>query len=295
DDHRGHPIDGVNEPTPCVQRWTNLADDNTKKCLGIFRETGVFLAVCRHGTTLLVADMVQSGELAKYPLVIMSELIDTFGTRLMQGYDIGCGFSTMANNSPLVGPKIDGSGARYCVSSFHGHAHCRLCQLNWHPMYINGCGLEDFKTCEHVFSRLNALAGSMRHASMFHRKQLITPWFETWNANKYAESSKFMYDNYVQALANIASIPDQLQDSMQVLNIPSEVTFEVWQHEEREYLKGLKHEPEGDVLKMEYLETLIKLHTADAKWAEASNTWMNTDVSALQGEATYGMASSKTR
>jgi hypothetical protein len=35
----------------------------TNKAWGIYDETGIFVAVCRHGFCLLIADMVQSGEL----------------------------------------------------------------------------------------------------------------------------------------------------------------------------------------------------------------------------------------
>jgi hypothetical protein len=47
----------------CEGRWKNMDDAKTKKAWGIYDETGVFLAVCRHGFSLLIADMVQSGEL----------------------------------------------------------------------------------------------------------------------------------------------------------------------------------------------------------------------------------------
>jgi hypothetical protein len=59
----GRPVDGVDQPTPCVDRWTNLADEAMKKMWGIFRETGIFVALCRHGTLLVMCDMIQSGEL----------------------------------------------------------------------------------------------------------------------------------------------------------------------------------------------------------------------------------------
>ncbi|KAF8524734.1 hypothetical protein JB92DRAFT_2703082 [Gautieria morchelliformis] len=63
DADEGRPIDGVDQPNPCIERWENLADDSTKKHLGIFHETGLFVAVCRHGCALVMCDMVQSGEL----------------------------------------------------------------------------------------------------------------------------------------------------------------------------------------------------------------------------------------
>jgi hypothetical protein len=40
-----------------------MDDIKTKKAWGIYDETGIFVAVCRHGFSLVIADMVQSGEL----------------------------------------------------------------------------------------------------------------------------------------------------------------------------------------------------------------------------------------
>lgn len=48
---------------PCADRWKNMVNDITAKMWGIFDETGIFLALCRHGFVLIVADMVRSGEL----------------------------------------------------------------------------------------------------------------------------------------------------------------------------------------------------------------------------------------
>jgi hypothetical protein len=48
---------------PCATRWANMINEITAKMWGIFDETGIFLALCRHGFVLVVADMVRSGEL----------------------------------------------------------------------------------------------------------------------------------------------------------------------------------------------------------------------------------------
>ena len=128
---------------------------------------------------------------AKYPLAIVDKLIDAFGSDLMIGYDIGCGFSATADRSSMVGPKLRDKRCRFCVGLFHGHAHCRLCQLDWHPLYIAGCGLEDFEGCERCFSESNAVALCTRHTSRFHHKQAILQHFERWNADKYAELSTY--------------------------------------------------------------------------------------------------------
>jgi len=48
---------------PCADRWKNMKEDITHKMWAIFDETGIFLALCRHGFALVIADMVRSGEL----------------------------------------------------------------------------------------------------------------------------------------------------------------------------------------------------------------------------------------
>jgi KDZ transposase-like protein len=51
------------DTNPCATRWSNMVNELTARMWGIFDETGIFLALCRHGFVLVVADMVQSGEL----------------------------------------------------------------------------------------------------------------------------------------------------------------------------------------------------------------------------------------
>lgn len=48
--------------SPCEERWKNMSDDRTSKMWGVFEETGFFLSLCHHGSVLLGADMVKSGE-----------------------------------------------------------------------------------------------------------------------------------------------------------------------------------------------------------------------------------------
>lgn len=51
------------EQSACEERWKNLSEELTSKMWGIFDETGIFVALCRHGFVLLITDMVRSGEL----------------------------------------------------------------------------------------------------------------------------------------------------------------------------------------------------------------------------------------
>lgn len=51
------------EENPCASRWTNMVNEMTARTWAVFDETGIFLALCRHGFALVVADMVRSGEM----------------------------------------------------------------------------------------------------------------------------------------------------------------------------------------------------------------------------------------
>jgi hypothetical protein len=51
------------EEDGCTERWQNMKEDVTARSWGMYDETGIFPALCRHGFVLVVADMVKSGEL----------------------------------------------------------------------------------------------------------------------------------------------------------------------------------------------------------------------------------------
>ncbi|KAI6010380.1 hypothetical protein BKA83DRAFT_4467512 [Pisolithus microcarpus] len=247
------------EVNPCASHWKNMDDQKTKKTWGVYDETRIILAVCRHGFSLFMVDMVQSGELAKYPLAIISKLLEVFGKDLGRGYDIGCQFKTMLNQSPL-GPLACSLNHTCLVGAFHGHAHRHLCQLDHLTMYTKGLGLEDLETCERTFSKSNALMSTVRYASAFHQKQAILGYFKhNDDYEVYANLSKFLYNNYKQALDTIHECEATLPGLMKEQNVPNEHVFEKWLAEEKAYLEQLSHEPPEETLQMEYWEQLVKL------------------------------------
>ncbi|KAG0694016.1 hypothetical protein DFH29DRAFT_1037153 [Suillus ampliporus] len=248
-------------------------DDTTKRMWGVYDETGIFIAVCRHGFSLVMADMVQSGELAEYPLAVVSKLLDTFGSDLSGGYDIGCQFKTTLDNSSL-GTHARSLNYTSLVSAFHGHAHKWLCQLDHLATYVSGLGLEDLETCERTFSKSNALAPTMRYASIFHRQQGITNYFEhNDDYEVYANLSNFLYHNYKQALDIICDSQITLPKLMQDINVTEESTFDEWLKEEKVYLQGLCTEPELETLQMEYWQKLVNLSTSKNELDTASSLW----------------------
>ena len=127
----------------------------------------------------------------KYPLAITNRLIQMFGSKIGCAYDIGCAFVTTLHNSSLR-EYAQQNEFHLMVGAFHGHAHNRACQLQWHPTYIQGTGHTEGEGCEQVFSSSNDLARASRHATRFHRHQMIEEHFKFWDEDKYANLS--MYD-----------------------------------------------------------------------------------------------------
>ncbi|KAJ6461948.1 hypothetical protein C8R47DRAFT_1180494 [Mycena vitilis] len=251
------PQDG----SECKERWKNLSEKVTAKMWGIFDETGVFLALCRHGFVLLVADMVRSGELGKYGLAIAQDLLAAFGGDIGLGYDIGCGFGTTIQTSPL-GPKAKALNLRMLVGSFHGHAHNRKCQLRFLARYMKGLGLEDLEGCERMFSQSNGLSRSVRYASVFHRKQTIRTYFAHRDTfETYANLSTFLVNNYNQAL-EMLDTQSSLDYAMDQAGVTAKI-FESRIAEEKAYLDSLSKEPEEETDQMDYYQQLVNL--ADRK------------------------------
>ncbi|KAJ7884040.1 hypothetical protein B0H13DRAFT_1628808 [Mycena leptocephala] len=251
-------IDDPDDNSVCQERWKNLKEDMTSRMWGVFDETGVFLALCRHGFVLLLADMVRSGELAKYPLAIVDALLDAFGPDVGFGYDIGCGFGKTVKNSPLR-TKADRMNFKSLVGAFHGHAHNRLCQLVFLANYVPGMGLEDLEGCERFFSKSNALARSTRYASVFHRRQTIATYLAHTDVyDTYANLSTFLVNNYKQAVELLEG-EEALAMSMAQLGIEDVSEFHNRLKEEMEYLQALGKEPEEETNQMEYFNRLVIL------------------------------------
>ncbi|KAJ7074925.1 hypothetical protein B0H15DRAFT_792589 [Mycena belliarum] len=249
---------------PCADRWKNMVNDVTSKMWGVFDETGIFLALCRHGFVLLVTDMLRSGELAKYPLAVQKELLDAFGMDQGSGYDVGCHFEATVANSAL-GELAKELNLKCLVGAFHGHAHNRLCQLCFLATYVEGLGIEDLEGCERFFSRSNGLAKSCRYASRFHRQQEISTYIKHFDSfETYANLGKFLCSNYHQALTILKS-EQALLAWMRQEGVRSFDEFKQWLQEEKDYLLGLKNAPKENVetLRMEYVQKLINLSASE--------------------------------
>jgi hypothetical protein len=210
----------------------------------------------------------------KYPLAIVNHLLDTYGSDICLGYDIMCAFIKTLEKSS-IGPKKVALRLQGVVPAFHGHAHNRGCQVHWHPLFVEGVGLEDFEECERTFCRSNELASVTRLATPYHRHQHIDEHFQFHDMDKHAASGKepsslliynlhflsgnFIFQNYRQALEKIEIDSAKLGALSAKLGTTAE-DYEGYLKSERDYLAKLRTEPPEVTQTADYMDLLSKLY-----------------------------------
>ncbi|KAI0083017.1 hypothetical protein BDY19DRAFT_981236 [Irpex rosettiformis] len=265
----GDVTDGQTKATSCTENWKASAEEHHKKALNIYHQTGIFGSACRHHIIEKFCEMIRSGELAKYPIAITNHTLDVHADKDMTiGYDIGCAFTSTTNHSTLA-PRILSRRLSFVVNAFHGYAHNRLCQTMFHILYKRGCGIEDLETMERVFSASNNVARTIRYASQFHWAQALDLHFRQWDEEKYYELSKFLFNNYRQALNIIRDYTPEVERMKAVLEATDE-DIEGWLRDEHQFLSSLKNEPEERVLEVAYVEALIARDKADEVLRQAT-------------------------
>ena len=125
----------------------------------------------------------------KYPLATVNQLLQDFGSDICLGYNIMCTFYTTLRNSSL-GQKAMAFRLSGVVPAFHGHAHNCGCQVQWHPLYVEGVALEDFEECERTFCRSNELTSVTRLAMPYHHQQHIDEHLHFHDLDKHVASGK---------------------------------------------------------------------------------------------------------
>ncbi|KAJ7281719.1 hypothetical protein C8J57DRAFT_1056560 [Mycena rebaudengoi] len=246
----------------CVDRWRAAGPEARKKMFSLFAIAGIFLSVCRHRHVLVMCDMIRSGELIKYPLAVSDHLLETYGEDQALGYDIMCAFFKTLKRSS-IGAKTAALRLRGVVPAFHGHAHNRECQIGWHPLYVEGVGLEDFEECERTFTKSNNLASTTCLCSPFHRQQQIDEHFFFHDLDKHASSGNFIFQNYRQAIEKISINTQQLEELERTLKTGA-TDYEKFLNDEKQYFVDRKNESEKSKLEYQRLDYNI-LHNGYAR------------------------------
>ncbi|KAJ6447960.1 hypothetical protein C8R45DRAFT_1115598 [Mycena sanguinolenta] len=246
------------EDSGCTERWQNMKESVVTRAWGMYDETGIFPALCRHGFMLIIVDMVKSGELAKYGFAVTNHLIRVLG-ELTTGYNIGCKYGKMVKSHPILSKLAADNKFISMVGAFHGPGHGRDCQLKSMATYVEGVGTEPLEGCENYFSKSNALASTTRHVSRFHRQQAIVGYMKHADSFKtYHNLSALLCSKYRCALEILAMEP-ALRETMRRLGVESRTEFEEWLGKEKAHLRTLSKELLEETLQMEYYQKLVNL------------------------------------
>ncbi|KAF9058384.1 hypothetical protein BDP27DRAFT_1241338, partial [Rhodocollybia butyracea] len=265
--NEGDPTDGQDvesELRRCTNNWKAADTESAKKrTWDGFHECGIFASACRHGFILWLADIIRSGELAKYPLSIVAKALQVFDDeQFIVGYDIGCSFSETVAKTSLNEP-FQAKRCRFCVNAFHGYSHNAFCQQFFHPTHIKGMGLEDLETLERIFALSNQLASVTRYMSPYRRRVFIDLYFQQWDRDKYANVATMLYNNYRQALTVLEKDAVELAHDLSQLNLTEDELEDLW-GEQRRCFEELGKESIEDVNGVEYVELLQKLRELEA-------------------------------
>ncbi|KAJ7824252.1 hypothetical protein B0H14DRAFT_3469498 [Mycena olivaceomarginata] len=264
--------EGEDEGAGCDEHWENMKEAVTAQAWGMYDETGIFPALCHHGFVLVVVDMVQSGELAKYGLAIINHLIRVLGEVTM-GIDVGCKTGRMVKAHPRLSELSSQNNFKAVVGAFHGlgHGYC--------------------ENCESYFSKLNALASSTRYSTVFHRQQAITTYMQHTDICD-AYQGLFIGNKYRRALKIKQGLP-ALQEAMKSLGVSTRDVFKTWLEKEKEYLRAMKKEPLEETMEMEYYEKLVQYNDSEERLR--STRGVNTPFIPAATDASYAESVKQTR
>ncbi|KAH9850543.1 hypothetical protein C2E23DRAFT_869967 [Lenzites betulinus] len=258
----GDPTNGSAVISNCTKNWKAAAEEK-KRVFGIFDETGVFASACWHGLILWIANMVRSSELGKYPLSMVSKMLEVLDTPTLGGFDISCTFEGTIKSSSL-GPAFQRSGSRICINAFHGYSHNYQCQLCNHPNIFPGIGLEDLEVIECIFSTSNHLASIVRYASAYCRRVLIDAFYCHWDNEKYQNLRVMLLNNYCQALEIIHGSTPELANALASLELTVD-DLKSYRQDELKYFSQLGEELPEDLHAIAYVEMLQEINGLSAE------------------------------
>ncbi|KAJ7875013.1 hypothetical protein B0H13DRAFT_2236144 [Mycena leptocephala] len=234
---KGFEADVDDEEDGCAERWQNMKEEVTVHAWGMYDETGIFPALCRHGFVLIVVDMVKGGELSKYGFAVTNHLMRVLG-EIAVGYDIGCKFGKMVKLHPRL--------KKLAATTISEPCHNRRCQLVNLTTYVKGVGLEPLEGCDR-----------------FHRQQAITTYMKHTDAfDTYQNLSLLLCNRYRRALA-IKSTLQVLEGTMRELGVNTQLEFEQWLEKEKAHLRTLSKEWLQKTLEMEYYQKLVNLQDVE--------------------------------
>ncbi|KAL9936181.1 hypothetical protein V8E36_005023 [Tilletia maclaganii] len=162
--------------TGCGAYVKAAVEGEQKGSLGPFDIGGVMGLTCRHGTPLVMANVVDTGEGHHYAYALICALLDACGTRLTHlgvCYDIGCKLAVSPRMTASLANRYTDKTLTYAVSLFHVYGHDTDCQIKFSPRRCDGFAWTDGESLERLWSSLRDLVSITRPMSRVSRQQTL--------------------------------------------------------------------------------------------------------------------------
>ena len=131
------------------------------------------------------------------------------------------------------------------------------CHHLWYPR-VDGAGIKDFETMEHLFLVSNATAFVTRYTSKYQCRAFLDLFLQQNNNNKYTNLGLMIWNNYRQALDIIKNNTPLLKMMLSEIKA-TRMDLDVWQEDQTKYFSTLGKEPEDDIHRVAYIELLQEL------------------------------------
>ncbi|KAG2215395.1 hypothetical protein INT45_013584 [Circinella minor] len=133
--------------------WKSLSKSGSRSTF--VPTTGVFASICsRHDFVLALVDMQTTGEKIEYPLSILNQVKETYGTNLCIAYDVSCKLDKAIECTEKIS---DLKEAPLTIGAFDIYGHEASCQAQYHPKLIPNLGLIDGEVNHYHEQKFEAL------------------------------------------------------------------------------------------------------------------------------------------
>ncbi|XP_032366186.1 uncharacterized protein LOC116684918 [Etheostoma spectabile] len=242
----------------CGGEWS-AARETSQRSSSKVDETGLELAVCRHGVLLAALNMFR-GEIFAYPMFLQQLLASKHDVTFFC-MDVVCKYwpylQRISTNCPELQPL---QNMRPFLSVVHAKAHDFKCEVKWSGTNQEGAGKTLGEEVEQCNAFLSRIAVTTKHMSKAGRNDMLTLLAIRWNQQKCQNLATGLSQRYHKT-SKALNIQMGDLETLKAQHQLDEQTVEEFVQEVKEWADGeTDHQgtPQALCKKIEALTTSIK-------------------------------------
>uniref|UniRef100_A0A1I8GQ87 DUF3677 domain-containing protein n=2 Tax=Macrostomum lignano TaxID=282301 RepID=A0A1I8GQ87_9PLAT len=127
---------------------------------------GLFSGICRHGSVVMLEDLVTPGEKLNYAKSMVHNFLSGLPSscKAIISYDVACKLSSHFHQDERL---------RFAVPAFHAYGHTAACQLKSGIRATEGAGLTDGEAVERFWSELRPITKQTKEMTKRNRQDFL--------------------------------------------------------------------------------------------------------------------------